>query len=430
MTHILTFNNSINKSGMSGCTVASTLLQESNNNKKKFDITIYEGGRGIGGRMSTRHTLDDDGNIKHQFDHGCQYISPAKTKEFQNELNRWKQKGWVKPWDAKIATVGYDDDGNEKIHYKKDEERLVGYPRMNAICQGLVDYSTKSDGEDSSTIEVVTQIRAAATHIPSLNDDNAHTDDTKMWLLKPAKAKKNSQEALGEYDWLICTDRTSARGNKRDLMDANVHPFPERANKHLGDVPSCTTMIVLDKPLPIKADGLKFDYDSNQKLMREQFGILGWMARDSLKPGRSTSNGEECWVLQSNVREGRRLLGQRNMEGKRLNNIRSVIRSTMVKDFKKSIPLLMSMSNCTSTDKMPKVIESIGHRWGAAFPYHFEKGGKENMFLNMDCHVDMDNQFIACGDYFSKYSGSVEGAWLSGRAAVNHLIEHLNTDQD
>ena len=185
-----------------------------------------------------------------------------------------------------------------------------------------------------------------------------------------------------------------------------------------------------DKPLPIKVDGLKFDYDSNQKLMREQFGILGWMARDSLKPGRSTTNGEECWVLQSNVREGRRLLGQRDLKGKNLNNIRSVIRSTMVKDFEKSIPLLMSMSNCTSSEQRPKVIESIGHRWGAAFPFHFEKEGKENMFLNMDCHLDTDNQFIACGDYFSRYSGSVEGAWLSGRAAANHLIEHLNTVQD
>ena len=164
--------------------------------------------------------------------------------------------------------------------------------------------------------------------------------------------------------------------------------------------------------------------------MREQFGILGWMARDSSKPGRSTTNGE-CWVLQSNVREGSRLLGQRDLKGKRLNNIRSVIRSTMVEDFKKSIPLLMSMSNCTSSaDQIPKVIESIGHRWGAAFPFHFEKGGEENMFLNMDCHLDLDNQFIACGDYFGKHSGSVESAWLSGRAAANHLLDHLNTVQD
>ena len=133
-------------------------------------------------------------------------------------------------------------------------------------------------------------------------------------------------------------------------------------------------------------------------------------------------------VLQSNVREGRRLLGQRDLKGKNLNNIRSVIRSTMVKDFERSIPLLMSISNCASSEQMPKVIESIGHRWGAAFPFYFEKEGKENIFLNMDCHLDTDNQFIACGDYFSRYSGSVEGAWLSGRAAANHLIEQLNTD--
>ena len=108
-----------------------------------------------------------------------------------------------------------------------------------------------------------------------------------------------------------------------------------------------------------------------------------------------------------------------------LDEIREGIRRTMVDDFLRAIPLLASITN-DDDDNMegedadvvhPRVVHSTGHRWGAAFP--------TNALLDMDCHIDETRRFVACGDYFGLHHGTVEGAYLSGRAAANRLIRQV-----
>jgi predicted NAD/FAD-dependent oxidoreductase len=367
--------------------------------------------------MSTRSSeFDSSSKRPYQFDHGCQAIFSPKTAEFRTELNRWKDLGWVKKWRGNFGTIRLADTNNDKFIFEqmKEEDRYVGYPRMNSICEHLL--KTQSD---VSTIEVLTQTRAAATHLSSTQYGGSC-----MWQLHKGD---NKFQVLGNYDWLICTDRNSA---KADLRDANVQSFNDLANQSVGSIPICTTMVILDRPLPIPIDGVQIDYESYPDLICGKFGTLGWIARDSSKPGRQQFNGktEECWVIQSSEQEGKRLLGSKGLKDESLVNIREGIRRAMVEDFEKSLPLLVELANADSdTDNfaIPSVIQSIGHRWGAAFPKHI---GAANAFKTMDCSVDTEKQFIACGDYFGNYHGSVEGAYLSGRAAANQLIEHAGTD--
>jgi predicted NAD/FAD-dependent oxidoreductase len=189
-------------------------------------------------------------------------------------------------------------------------------------------------------------------------------------------------------------------------------------------------MVILDKSLPIPVDAIQIDHASNPTTMKSKFGTLAWITRDSSKPGRRHNNNDngktnECWVLQSSEEEGKCLLESKGLGGASLEYIREVIRETMVADFKKSLPLLMSSTNTGSNDStkdIPTIVQSIGHRWGAAFPKHI---AEENAFKSMDCYLDADKHFIACGDYFGKYHGSVEGAYLSGRAAANQLMKQV-----
>jgi hypothetical protein len=39
----------------------------------------------------------------------------------------------------------------------------------------------------------------------------------------------------------------------------------------------------------------------------------------------------------------------------------------------------------------------------------------------MESQLIADKQFVACGDYFGKLSGRIEGAYLSGLSAANQL---------
>ena len=114
--------------------------------------------------------------------------------------------------------------------------------------------------------------------------------------------------------------------------------------------------------------------------------------------------------------------------GRTLDEIREGIRRTMVDDFLRAIPLLESITNDNDNANVeahgadaalprPRVIHSAGHRWGAAFP--------ANALVDKDCHIDGAGRYVACGDYFGPHHGTVEGAYLSGRAAAYRLIRQV-----
>jgi len=406
-------------SGMSGCSAAATLLDSSSNNNHNFDISVYEGGRGIGGRMSTRRINDESGKTMYQFDHGCQYISAPKTECFRKELDKWKERGWVQPWEGTFATVSVASTGAPASSSSSDielsvespsdvKERYVGYPTMNTICENLL-LQPKSE---QSTINVVTgkQARAVAMH-----HSKKEETDQPPWQLY------HKDELLGSYDWLVVTDRNSAQELRPDLADANVMEF-KQVNEHIQSIKSCTTMIAFEKPLPLPFDGLTFDHHSNHAVMREQFQSLGWAARDSSKPGRSrNSDSPECWVLQSNPEEAVRLLEQDELRDATLPQIREKIREQMVNDFMNCIPTLMGKSGGEESKQIMgtfKIVDSMGHRWGGAFPSFV----KQELFQEMESQVFPEKQFVACGDYFGTYAARVEGAFLSGRAAANEIL--------
>jgi len=469
-------------SGMSGVTVASTLLDEiKSNNKLKLDITIYEAGRGIGGRMSTRYTgekkQEQQQQQRLQFDHGCQYIGPAKTDEFKLALHTWNQRGWIKEWKGKFGRIVYTNNNKQSsetttatstssIAYEEttnDTIRYVGYPRMNSICENIITHSlldavsaehlpSHQEEITPSTLTVITNTRIqhatsllhnSISDYSSTNDNNYFYKGSRMWQLAEKKKHNttttniNEDESLvvgdddddgGYYDWLVLTDLSSARSliNMHD-NDNNDQLSSFITSGGVGYIPVCTTMITLNQPLTsIPVDGIEFSPN-----MDDKFGSLGWMARDSSKPGRRRNNNDdddddddkrESWVLQSTSQGGKAILD--TMKGQTLNDIREGIRKTMVNDFTNAIPHLLSVigggdnnDDVIDITNMPTVIDSVGHRWGAAFPI--------NAKLDMNSYIDTTQQLVVCGDYFGARHGRVEGAFQSGRSAAQNLIRQL-----
>jgi predicted NAD/FAD-dependent oxidoreductase len=465
-------------SGMTGVTVASTLLDEiKSNNKLNLDITIYEAGRGIGGRMSTRYTATNDdtnsnGKTKQahqqqqrlQFDHGCQYIGPAKTEEFKLALQTWNQRGWIKEWKGKFGWIDYITINNKKqssdeprtsssIGYEETTNntiRYVGYPRMNSICENIIsNYSSLADAVVSavhpplheeenipSTLTVITNTRIQhatsllhnSISVYSSTNDNCYKG-SRMWQLASEKKKHNTttnneDESLvvdgddGYYDWLVVTDLSSARSlihlhdNGNDQLSSFITSI-----SGVEYIPICTTMITLNQPLlSIPVDGIEFSPN-----MDDNFGSLGWIARDSSKPGRRRHNTDneddkrESWILQSTSLGGKAILD--TMKGQSINQIREGIRKTMVDDFLNAIPHLISVIGEGNNVILPTVIDSVGHRWGAAFPL--------KPLVDMDSYIDTTQQLVVCGDYFGTRHGRVEGAFQSGRSAAQKLIRQI-----
>jgi predicted NAD/FAD-dependent oxidoreductase len=236
------------------------------------------------------------------------------------------------------------------------------------------------------------------------------------WKLIDDKSKKD----LGTFDWLISSDRLSAGNHRRDLAkDANLKEFKSTVQK-VKNVRSLTAMIVFESPLNVNiADGISF---TGKDLI---YGSLGWVARDSSKPGRERIDGKECWVLQSHPEAAEDIISSLNVKGKFTNTdmVKEKAREILARDFLNAIPHLNLAAGTKEevTIAVPEVVASIGHRWGAAFPIV----PSDHMLMEVESQCIPSKRFVACGDYFGKLSGRIEGAFLSGSSAADRLYNEI-----
>ena len=251
---------------------------------------------------------------------------------------------------------------------------------MNSICANLLDH-------DKITVQLQTRAHASPR------------EDEKGWTIAHGKSK----EHLGNFDWLIASDRNSGASRRKDLPSANVQEFTTGI-RGIQSVKSLTAMVVFEKPLPLKLDGIQFTGKDSQ------YGALGWVAKDTSKPGRARNDGHECWVLQSHPDAAQKLLKGRY----KIREIRELARDVLIRDFLESLPHLVGT---TEDLKIPAIVSSVGHRWGAAFPIPSQD------YQDIDCQFLEAEHFVACGDYFGKLSGRIEGACLSGQAAAKEILK-------
>ena len=108
--------------GISGLTFANQL-------KDKYNITIFDKARSVGGRTSTRYFEN------YQFDYGAQFFT-AKTDEFKEFCQDLEEKEVIKPWKANFAVIdNYKID--KKWQFDADYPHYVGIPKMNMVAKHL-----------------------------------------------------------------------------------------------------------------------------------------------------------------------------------------------------------------------------------------------------------------------------------------------------
>ena len=277
----------------------------------------------------------------------------------------------LEKWTGKFANV---EGSSILVENEESKERYVGVPRFSSICQNLLNHEN---------ITAVTQTRALARC------------SEVGWQLIHGKSKKE----LGSFDWLVASDRNSGARHRNDLNDAGVDEF-NSSLKGVQSVKSLVAMIVFERPLGLDFDGLQ--------VTDESCGSLGWIARDTSKPGRERTDGKECWVLQSHPDAAKKLL-----KGKyKVDEVRKMASEVLTDDFLRYLPLLTGNDDF----EVPSIVHRVGHRWGAAFPISSEE------FTGSKCQVIESRKFAACGDYFTGLSGRVEGAYISGEEAASEII--------
>ena len=230
MKHVAIFG-----AGIAGLAAAQRL------DRADVEVTLFDKGRGPGGRTSVRRA------DRWQFDHGAQYFT-ARDAEFDEEVRTWLELGVVEEWTGRIVAI--DADG---ISDKTDSgKRLVGVPGMNAMARHM----------------------AQELHVETGRPVSGLRRGPRGWNLL------RGDEETGPFDAVLVT-----------LPPAQAVPFlkstPGLAQRvrRVRMRPCWAVMAAFTAPVPLDFDGAFVNT-----------GPLSWVARDSSKPARSDG---ECWVLHA-----------------------------------------------------------------------------------------------------------------------------------
>ena len=220
--------------GISGLAAARTLADHG------FDVTIFDKGRGVGGRMSTRRT---EGGFS--FDHGAQYFS-AGDERFRRYVEAWNETGLVARWTGRVVELM-----NGKIRERRSSDRYVGIPGMNAICKHLARGLKIKCGTPIQSVERGGRWRLISGH-----------HEGKFDYVVSAIPPLQAQVLFGRYSSLMAGIAST--------------PFSQ----------CWAGMFAFSEPLGFPADGA-LAVDSS----------IAWIARNSSKPSRESS--EDCWVVHA-----------------------------------------------------------------------------------------------------------------------------------
>ena len=347
--------------GISGLFAARTLAD------RGLNVKVFDKGRGLGGRMSTRRV---DG--KSCFDHGAQYFT-ARDPRFQSYVQSWMEQGVVAKWpDPQLDPAQKDqkdpaqkDPAQKIVVFKNGErteqedsnERFVGTPAMNSVCHHL---AAGLDVRTATRIETVEPIH----HGKNVAGRSIRLTD-------------NEGNHVGDFDCLIVT--APAAQTAELLVNFPVLAAPI---SKVQMQPCWAVMASFEKPVGDDWVGA-FIHDS----------IVTWAARNSTKPQRP------------NEREHLLIHAGHDWTAENWERDPVVVAEEVLREFWKSAGL-----------DVQTPVHLQAHRWKYAIPID---PPAERYFF------DAESMIVACGDWAG--GPRVEGAFLSGMAAAERILDALQS---
>uniref|UniRef100_A0ACD5X9F2 Uncharacterized protein n=3 Tax=Avena sativa TaxID=4498 RepID=A0ACD5X9F2_AVESA len=357
--------------GISGAVCASLLAA------RGVAVTLFDSGRGAGGRMAQRREVMEDGT-ELRFDHGAPYFT-VSNDEVARVVGGWEARGLVAEWKAMFACFDRESGKFRDFDKEGTTKKYVGVPGMNSICKSLC----QEDG-------VMTKFGVTIGKMDWLQDRSS-------WSLSSLDGKD-----LGSFDYVVATDKNVASQKVSGLtgkpppLDLSVFPHLATMFQDIPVRPCFALMLAFSEPLAmVPVQGFSF-YNSDS---------LSWAFCDSSKPERACAPpNRQSWVLRSTAEYASKVI---NSMGPRKPSAEALakVAEELFKEFQ------------ATGLNIPQPIFMKAHRWGGAFP-DVSIGGDDK------CVWEKSIKLAICGDFCA--SPSVEGAVLSGMRVASKILGCLN----
>jgi len=329
------------------------------------EISIFDKGRSVGGRVATRRVE------AHSFDLGAQYFT-ARDARFKELVGSWLDDGACAPWLGRIVAVNPED---RSVQETAPLERFVGTPGMNAIAHHLAKPFAVRSGHRVDRIE--------RTTLGFLRLFGAIADAGQTLAARAENALGDA--LLGEFDAVLVS---LPADQSAQLL---LHPSPSlAAQARETPLDPCFAIGVVagdhdDALRALPFDGAFIGRDGDLPV-----SPLSWIARDSSKPGRP--EGEQ-WVLHASSAWTRANTDLPTEE------VTKMLLAELARLFD-----LTALS--------PQLVTT--QRWAYARALHPSDRGAS---------FDDDAKIGIGGDWMA--GGKIEGAFISGVALAERLLSSL-----
>lgn len=222
--------------GMAGLSCARVLSDGG------FDVTVFDKGRGPGGRMSTRRVTTPLGEVS--FDHGAQYFT-ARDAGFKALVGSLLEVAAVGEWTGSLVRRA----GEGTTSPLANEPLYVGTPGMNGIIRAM-----------SQGLNVSWGVR-----VETLAQEGAR------WSLR-----SEAHVDLGSFDQIVCAVPAE---QVAPLLQDHAPTLADHA-RAISSLPCWAGMFVFDAPLAMPFDAIRL----------QNHVSLDFIAANHTKPAR----GEVC----------------------------------------------------------------------------------------------------------------------------------------
>lgn len=205
-------------------------------------VTLFDKGRGPGGRMSTRRMEVDGETLR--FDHGAQYFT-ARDPGFKKKVSEWHATGIVAPWkaggnDAWVGTPGM----NAPIRAMAEDLGVHFSSRVDTIAMHDAGWRLEGEAIDTASYDAaiiaVPSEQAAPMLAPHRADWSELADKTvsdPCWTLMLAFEQRIAHEpdairGAGPIGWAA---RDSAKPEREEGERWVIQADPRWSAEHLED---------------------------------------------------------------------------------------------------------------------------------------------------------------------------------------------------
>jgi hypothetical protein len=233
--------------GMAGLACAEQLVAQGH------PVTLFDKGRGPGGRMSTRRISTDLGEVS--FDHGAQYFT-ARDPDFVAQLGRWLEAGAAAPWpaagdDAYVGLPGM----NGPIRHMAESLDVHWSSRIDAIEREVAGWRLVGEGLVDAVFEAVIVATPAEQAAPLLTEPlpaiarlAADTPSDPCWTLmlafdQPCGFAHDAWRGDGAISWIARNSAKPGRGHTLETFV--VQASADWSRSHLEQTPDAVAALLL-----------------------------------------------------------------------------------------------------------------------------------------------------------------------------------------